>query len=597
MVSQGFFSGSESAEKRSRRLAGQKENKVALGGDNLGSFGGVGAVIGVGALGIKGIQSAIEGGKKLKENIEKRVNPERDTSFFSPRGNEVAKVASSDLSNLRVRSPEVRIANVKSYTGSDDKPYSPKDPVYDAIRKSETKSYTPKEDTGYGASLEKSIDNLSSFDKGFYNVDKATKEYGVPMSKEEKRVTTAYQLTNPNESWKDKYKFSDTNYDKIQSDYNKYKDLRDRRDFRREAEEAVNRFENKAYADFKRADYAIKMTQYNPDGTEKDINRYNQTLDQRLADLKRVRRTNEDLVDIMRRYPKEFKENYNEGLYGLSRFGNVIPQKDITGYEKKVAAEEAERTRLSKLKARTDYEESQKNIFQKIGDTVGDVFNKLTGTLPAQGDTLQSQGINTGSTVNLSQVGNVSETVQAARDAVAKANLRKSGLDRTVGGQSSQANYGRASRGFGTGTHGKGMPSNPGSQRQTGVGKSAGNLSRHKAGPSASRGGISRSTSRGQGGGPSSRSRGGTGTGRSSQGSKSSARGARGGSTSRSRGGTGSGRTSTSRSASKASRSRTGRSRSQCDIRTKIDISPLINSNLVKDNLAEVAYFVQEIRK
>ena len=35
----------------------------------------------------------------------------------------------------------------------------------------------------------------------------------------------------------------------------------------------------------------------------------------------------------------------------------------------------------------------------------------------------------------------------------------------------------------------------------------------------------------------------------------------------------------------------------QCDIRTKIDISPLINSNLVKDNLAEVAYFVQEIKK
>ena len=61
-------------------------------------------------------------------------------------------------------------------------------------------------------------------------------------------------------------------------------------------------------------------------------------------------------------------------------------------------------------------------------------------------------------------------------------------------------------------------------------------------------------------------------------------------------GGTGSGRTSTSRTASKASRSRTGRSRTRCDIRTKIDISPLINSNLVKDNLAEVAYFVQEIR-
>ena len=184
-------------------------------------------------------------------------------------------------------------------------------------------------------------------------------------------------------------------------------------------------------------------------------------------------------------------------------------------------------------------------------------------------------------------MGNVDPVTQIARDAVAKANLRKSGLDRTVGGQSSQANYGSGrTGGFGTGTHGKGMPSNPGSQRQTGVGVSAGNLSRHKAGPSASRGTAG------------SRSRGGTGTGssRSNTGSKSSARGARGSAGSRGRGGTGSGGTSTSRSASKASRSRTGRSRSQCDIRTKIDISKLINSNLVKDNLAEVAYFVQEIR-
>ena len=34
-----------------------------------------------------------------------------------------------------------------------------------------------------------------------------------------------------------------------------------------------------------------------------------------------------------------------------------------------------------------------------------------------------------------------------------------------------------------------------------------------------------------------------------------------------------------------------------CFRRFEIDISPLINSNLVKDNLAEVAYFVQEIKK
>ena len=265
---------------------------------------------------------------------------------------------------------------------------------------------------------------------------------------------------------------------------------------------------------------------------------------------------------------------------------------DLTSMYRSTAGDE--KTRLEKAKE----EQENRNILQRVGDFVGDTFNKLTGTQAAGAETLQAQGINTSATTNIAQMGNVDPATQIARDAVAMANLRKTGLDKTVGGQSSQANYGSGrTGGFGTGTHGKGMPSNPGSQRQTGVGVSAGNLSRHKTGRSTSRSGISRSTSRGQGGGPSSRSRGGTGTGRSSQGSKSSARGARGSAGSRSRGGTGSGGTSTSRSASKASRSRTGRSRTRCDIRTKIDISPLINSNLVKDNLAEVAYFVQEIKK
>ena len=380
------------------------------------------------------------------------------------------------------------------------------------------------------------------------------------MSKEEKRVTTAYTLTNPDKNyWSSSYKFSDTNYDKIQSDYNKYKDLRERRDTRREAEEAVTAWENKAYADFDRADYAIKMKQYNPDGTEKEINKYNQTLDQQLADLKRVRYANENLVDMSKRYPTYYKENFSDdGLYGLSRFGKVVPQSEINAYEKKVAAEEAERTRLSSEKAKADYEESQKNVFQKIGDTVGNVFNTLTGTLPAKGDTLQAQGINTSATTNIAQMGNVSPSVQRAREAVEKSVRQQTG-----------------------------MPSNPGSQRQTGVGKSAGNLSRHKAGPSRSRGGISKSTSRGQGGGTSSRSKGGVSRG-GSKASSSSSRGQGGGTASRSKGGSfGGSRRSTNRS----------KSRRQCDIRTKINISPLINSNLVKDNLAEVAYFVQEIRK
>ena len=137
MATQGFFSGSASAEKR--RFAGQKENNA---------------------------------------NLDTRVEP--------------VKVA-NNINQYNEQTPSLD--------------YAP-DRVGEYIKESETKSYTPKEDTGYGASLEKGIDNLDSFNKSFYDVDKATKEYGVPMSKEEKRVTTAYALTNPDQTFKDSYKFS-----------------------------------------------------------------------------------------------------------------------------------------------------------------------------------------------------------------------------------------------------------------------------------------------------------------------------------------------------------------------------------------------------
>ena len=151
--------------------------------------------------------------------------------------------------------------------------------------------------------------------------------------------------------------------------------------------------------------------------------------------------------------------------------------------------------------------------------------------------------------------------------------------------------------GFGLGTSGQGMPSNP---------KGFSGYSRRKSstgagtGTSTSRGGISKSTSRGQGGGPSSRSKGGTGTGKGTQGRGGRRGGSTGGSGASSKGGTGKGQSrsggTTGRKASKASKGRTGRGRSQCDIRTKIDITSLTNQNLIKDDLATVAYFVQELR-
>ncbi len=256
---------------------------------------------------------------------------------------------------------------------------------------------------------------------------------------------------------------------------------------------------------------------------------------------------------------------------------------------------EAEKNRLEKAKE----EGENRNVLQKVGDFVGDTFNKLTGidsvesAEAAVANMSQPQGINTGATVNLSQIGNVSPTVQAARDAVARSNLRKSGLNRTVGGQSSQANYGRASQGFGTGTHGKGMPSNPKgfsgySRRKSSTGTGTGTST------SKSKGSTSTSRSRGQGPGSNStsRSRGGTGTGRSSQGRGGRRGGSTGGSGASSKGGV-------SRGGRKGTTGRGGRrgGSRRCDIRCKFDISLLTNMNLVRDDLAELAYFVQEIKK
>jgi len=264
-------------------------------------------------------------------------------------------------------------------------------------------------------------------------------------------------------------------------------------------------------------------------------------------------------------YMTKMPSNFEGGISGKGEKSD-----NLTSMYRSTAGDE--KSRLEKAKK----EQENKNILQRVGDFVGDTFNKLTGTQAAEAGTLQAQGINTNATTNIAQMGNVDPVTQIARDAVAKANLRKSGLDKTIGGQSSQANYGSGrTGGFGTGTHGKGMPSNPGSQRQQGVGVSANNLSRHSVGHSSNQPKSSTSRSQGRGG-----RRGGS----------------TGGSGSSSKGGTGSGGTSTSRSASKASRSRTGRSRSQCDIRTKIDISPLTNLDLIRDDLANVAYFVKEIK-
>jgi len=102
---------------------------------------------------------------------------------------------------------------------------------------------------------------------------------------------------------------------------------------------------------------------------------------------------------------------------------------------------------------------------------------------------------------------------------------------------------------------------------------------------------------------------------KSNTGSKKSSRGAKGSSSSRSKGGTSKGgakgKASGSRGQGGASKgagkggsfggkrrtSNTKKSRRRCDIRCKFDISILTNQNLIRDELADVAYFVKDLQE
>ena len=117
-----------------------------------------------------------------------------------------------------------------------------------------------------------------------------------------------------------------------------------------------------------------------------------------------------------------------------------------------------------------------------------------------------------------------------------------------------------------------------------------------KSSPSTSKSGSKRSSRGAKSGGSKSggsksggsKSGGSKSGGSKSAGSKKSSRGAKGSSSSRSKGGTSKG---TSR------RSNTRRSRRRCDIRCKFDISILTNQNLIRDDLADVAYFVKDLQE
>jgi len=186
--------------------------------------------------------------------------------------------------------------------------------------------------------------------------------------------------------------------------------------------------------------------------------------------------------------------------------------------------------------------------------------------------------------------------------AVAAAKAYKSMTSGANVGSGAQANKGTGKDGgFGTGTYGSGRPSDKKTapKKATPAQKTAVKKATtvKKSSPSPSSSGRksntgSKKSSRGSksGGSKSGGSKSGgskSGGSKSNSGSKSSSRGAKGSSSSRSKGGTGTGR--------KGQGSK--RSARRCDIRCKVDISALTNLNLIKDDLADVAYFVRELKE
>ena len=259
----------------------------------------------------------------------------------------------------------------------------------------------------------------------------------------------------------------------------------------------------------------------------------------------------------------------------------TMPSMGITEAGRK----EAEKNRLEKAKEKTN-----PSVLQRVGNFLGDTFNAITGTQPLQSSTIDS-----------SQYGmdpsRYTETEARVAQAINAASSFRDGspnLGITSGGTKRSTPTGTSSQFSGSGEGLAKTFSSPGLGISRGFGRSSTGTN-----TSSTSKGISRSQSRGQGGGTASRSKGGSfgGSRKSNTGSKSASRGTAG---SRGRGGTGTGSSrsggTTGRSASSASKKNTGRGRSQCDIRTKIDIAPLTNTDLIRDDLANVAYFVKEIK-
>jgi len=650
MVSQGFFSGSSSAAERSGRKAGDKS--VALGGDSLGSMGGVGAVIGIGALGIKGIQSAVEGGKRLKENIERRVNPERETSFFNPRGKEVAKIASSDLSGLKVESKSVQVANLNDYTKPTYTPSYPGDDYKDAKPKRTLSDITS--DSAFQQAIDQGRFGSEEY-KNRIRLQDARRLGGEYTGLSDEAAIDRYKRRNIDytkgvDSFGDKLQYdtqtlkrymaadAKENYDKREK---RAQELSDKR-INKIADEAAYK---SAYEKFKKPSLTDRVSNFmlgtDKKGEPDPMNKYIVSQDER---FKRLR---------------EADREYRVPGISVNQYGFVdVPQSKLLTKAGQFGAEEAEKrentvpnqmstedfnkrydAQMTKFRRVAEGKTPNPNILERTQNFLGGVVDNVSkvftpkveaGTLEGKPTRFTMGESNLGS-INTPSVGNFFSNVGAAVEAGGMGGLASpqssEGRSVRIGGISfPQSRFGRPQprvvspmeAGMGPGAararamakariaakkSGTATASMSGADRAKAMAKAR--IARKKSassgtgfGRSTSSSSSRRSTGRagrrgGSAGSAGSRSRGSTGSAsrRSSSSSRSS-------NTSRSRRG---GQSSSRGGSFGGSRRRGGRrgrrGGRRCDLRCKVNISLLTSMNLMRDDLAEVAYFVKELQE
>ena len=599
MVSQGFFSGSAD---RKKRMAGSSDTKVALGGDNLGSMGGIGAIIGVGGLGIKGIQSAVEGGRRLKENIQRRLNPEEDNkqSFFSPRLNEV-KVASNEVQPLSEIGSPTYEKEVQSYIkGIKTDPYHSLNYDEEGYR---VNPYRDRIEDKPSFTEDIMRQNYPAVRQFLYDRNPLQYVPGQPLSKKKEdegniltktgnfiaNLFTPPAVAGTLEGKPTRFAGQADPTPRPKLDYvNPDKTTMTGSEIR-DAFRPSNLF---GYKDkFGRFGEAVDRDRQQTMNQVSE--RYSSMPDPDARSLSQIRADRAaKMKDDAEARQKAFKET------GVQTFGGrVQPKKSAAvtygtnmlsnpafGFRSKMRPEDQKKYDKS---ARDATEMARPD--PSLGNVIAQTINRVSGLVGGPQMSLENIGERQLRLANKevnrpsyqkeafarNQLGITIGDIRARQRAIIEQNARARNeafkaeraqkaaekAAKRIGGNIGTGRDG----GFGTGTSGQGVPSNP---------KGFSGYSR-KSSPSSS----SRSTSKSQGRGG---SRGGS----------------TGGSGSSSKGGTGKGgiKTSSSVKASKASRSRTGRSRTRCDVRTKIDIAPLTNPDLIRDDLANIAYFVKEIK-